>query len=187
MHVLFDEGVVEPASLFQFDRQRPGEDHVGAGADREVQVRVLGDLDPLGIDDDEFRAIALGDVDVAHQVQVAGRGVVAPDDDELRKVDLLQRRAGRRAEGAGIGLAAHAAAQRAAAEQRRPNPVEEAQRHRIACEHPVRAGVIERQHRLRAMAVKITSPTRSWMIPSASSQEMRSNLPSPLAPTRFIG
>ena len=119
VHVLCDERVIEAAKTLQFDRERPCEDDVGAGLDRKVQVRLLGDLDPFRVDDHELCALALGGVDMAHQVQVAGRGVVAPDDDQLRQAHLLQRRAGCRAERAGVGLAADPAAQRAAAEERR--------------------------------------------------------------------
>ena len=31
--------------------------------------------------------------------------------------------------------------------------MKEAQRHRIACQHPMRAGIVERQERLRAVAI----------------------------------
>ena len=82
-HVLLDEGAIEPAGALEFRRQRPGQHHVRPRTHGEVQVRLLGDLDAPRIDHHELGAVVLGGVDLPHQVQVAGGGVVAPDDDQL--------------------------------------------------------------------------------------------------------
>ena len=41
-HVLLDEGAIEAADALELDRERPGQHHVGARPQREVQVRLLG-------------------------------------------------------------------------------------------------------------------------------------------------
>src|SRR5450631_823056 len=107
-------------------------------------MRLLGHLDAPRIDDDELCTVALGRIDLAHEVQIAARGVVAPNDDELCLTYLLQRRPGGCAEGAGVRCAADAATERAAAQERRADLVKEAQRHGITRQHPVRSGVVER-------------------------------------------
>ena len=42
LHVAVDEAVVESAATLQLGRQRPREDHVGTGLERDVQVSLLG-------------------------------------------------------------------------------------------------------------------------------------------------
>ena len=151
--MLFYEGMIEAAEPLQLDGDGPGQHHVRAGTNRQMQMRLFGHFDAPRIDHYQPRAVALGGIDLPHEVQIAARGVVAPDDDELRQTHLLERRAGGCAESAGVGRAADAATQRAAAQQRGADFVKEAQRHGIARQHPVRAGVVERQQRLRAVAI----------------------------------
>src|SRR6267378_3257942 len=91
-------------------------------------------------------------IDDGCHVQARPRDVVAPRHDQLAVLDLLGRDAGRRgAIGAGPRLAADTAAERRAVEQRRAEPVEEAQVHRPAGEDAVRAAVVQRHDRLRAV------------------------------------
>ena len=152
-HVLIYEYVIERAEPLHFHRKRPGQHHVGARPYGEEQVRLVGDLDSSRIDHHELCAVALGGVDQPHQVQIAGGRVVAPDDDELGEAHLLERRARAIAEGAGVGLGADAAAHRAAVQERGAEAVEETQRHRIRGKHALRSRVVERQHRLRSVAL----------------------------------
>src|SRR5207245_6315380 len=74
-------------------------------------------------------------------------------DDEAGCAHLLERRAGGCPESARVGRGADAATQWASAQQRSTAPMEEAQGHGIARQHPVRARVVERQQRLRAVAI----------------------------------
>ena len=57
--MLRDERVVERAQAFQFRGQRPGEQHIGAGQRRQMQVGLLGDLGAQRIDHDQPAALAL--------------------------------------------------------------------------------------------------------------------------------
>ena len=63
-----------------------GERHrqIGAGTNRQMDVRVFGELRRPRIDHDQLGAAALRLADVRHQVN-AGRGRIrAPDDDQAR-------------------------------------------------------------------------------------------------------
>jgi hypothetical protein len=144
--------VIEASDPLKLRRDGPREHHIRAGAHGQMEVRLLGRLDAPWIDHHQLGAIALGSVDLPHEMQIAAGGVVAPDDDELRETDLLERCAGCCAESAGVGGAADPAAQGTSAQQRGADPMKETQRHGITRQHPVRAGVVERQQRLRTVA-----------------------------------
>ena len=146
------EGAVVGAASLKLRRYRQGEHHIGARADLDEQVGLLGDARALGIDDDQPRAGLLSRrLDLPREMQVGHRDVVAPDHDEIGVAYLLWRHPGRGAIEARIGGAAHDSAQLTAREQRRPQLVEEPAVHRTSGELAVRAGVVQRQHRLRAM------------------------------------
>ena len=116
-----------------------------------MQLRLLGDTGAPRVDHHQPGAVTVGGVDLTHEVQVAHARVIAPHDDQLRQRHLLQGCARSGAERRGVGGAADAAAQRSARKQRRPQAVKEAQRHRVARQHAVRPGVVERQHGFGAM------------------------------------
>src|SRR5438093_842881 len=116
-----------------------------------MQVGLLGDLDPSRIDDDQLAAGLAHAADDRRQVQVRPRHVVAPRHHQPRVRDLLGPDAGGGAERAQPRLGADAAAQWAPVEQRGAHAVEEAQVHRAAGQHAVRAAVVQRHHRLRAV------------------------------------
>ncbi len=84
-HVRGDERRVQRADPFQLGRQRPGQQHVGAGQQRQVQIRLLGDLGAQRIDHHQPAALALRPADAAHQMQIGDRRVVAPDDVQLAR------------------------------------------------------------------------------------------------------
>ena len=148
-----DERVVECTDPFQFRRQRPRQQNVGSGQRCQMQVGLLGDLGAQRIDHHQLPALALRLPDAAYQMQVGDSRVVAPHHVQLRVRGELRRAAGNGAIGAGPRLAAHAAAHRAAIELRRAKLVEEARRHAVAGEHPVRTGIVQRRHRRRPPAL----------------------------------
>ena len=151
VHVARDELAVEAALPLEIGGHRPREDDVGPGPERDVQIGLLGDLRAPRVDDDELGAPAAGLVDDRHDVQIRPRHVAAPGHDQLRVLGLLGPDARRRTKGADPGLRADTAAERTAVEQTGAEPVKEPKIHRTAGEHPVRAGIIQRQDRLRSV------------------------------------
>ena len=85
-----DERSVQSPAPLQLHREGPGEHDVGAGTQRHVEIGLLGELDPLGIHDDQARALLPGRVDHGGEVQIAPGDVVAPDDDETRVADRFR-------------------------------------------------------------------------------------------------
>ena len=147
-----DERAVVGSPSLQLRRHREGQHHVGAGADLDEQVRLLGDARALGVDDDQPCATLLSRrLDFSREVQVGHRDVVAPDHDEVGVADLLGRHPRGGAVEARIGGAPHDAAELPAREQRRPQLVKEPAVHRAAGELAVGTGVVQRQHRLRTV------------------------------------
>ena len=92
-----------------------------------------------------------------------------------------------RAIGAGPGFAAHAAAHARGDRAGCAKPVEEAQRHAVAGQHAVRAGIVQRHDRLRSPALDHLADARRGSRPAPASQEMRSNCPEPFGPVRRSG
>ena len=119
---------------------------------RHVKVRLLGDLRPPRVHDDELGAGPARPVDHGHEVEVRPRHVAAPGDDQLRVLGLLGANARHRTERPDPRLRPDAAAQGAAVQQAGAEPVEEAEIHRAAGEQAVRPGVVERQDRLRPVS-----------------------------------
>ena len=123
----------------------------------------------------------------AHQMQVGDRRVVAPDDVQRRVLGELRRAAGHGAIGPGPGLAAHAAAQRAAIHHgSRPA----CGRTATTCCRPTAC----RADRHSSAAPPPEDPSgRSprWCgrgsRPAPLAQEMRSNFPAPFGPVRRNG
>ena len=60
VHVARDERAVERAAPLELGGQRPGQHHVGARAEREVQVGLLGDLGAPGSTTTSFAPVAAG-------------------------------------------------------------------------------------------------------------------------------
>src|SRR5207244_13319315 len=118
--------------------------------ERDVEIGPAGDHRPPWVDDDEPRARLSRAVDERHEMEIRPRDVVAPDNDQPGVSDLLGPDAGDRAEGPDPRLGADPAAARPTIEQARAELVEEAEVHRPAGEHAVRARVVERQGRMRA-------------------------------------
>ena len=114
-------------------------------------MRLLGDAGALRIDHHQTRTLLPSLLDHAREVQVGHGDIVAPDGDQVRLGRQFRRHAGRIAEQALVGPAAHAAAQRSAVEQARAELVEETPIHRPDRKLAVRSGVVERQNRLRAI------------------------------------
>ncbi len=77
------------ALLEQYVHDRAGERPVGAGQRRQVQIGGLGAGGAVGIDDDELGpALAPGDRDMGHHVDLGRHRVAAPDDDQVRFTHL---------------------------------------------------------------------------------------------------
>ena len=111
-------------------------------------MALLGRQRTVRIDRDQLRAVALGLLRAAPQVQVRGDRVRAPEHDQLRILELLDVGAVARAERCIQRLAARGRADRAV-EEARAELVEEALRHRLALHHAHRAGVAVRHDALR--------------------------------------
>jgi hypothetical protein len=118
-----------------------------------VQIGLLGDLRAQRIDDGQPAALSHRGADVAHQMQIGDRRIVAPHDVERGVLRRLRSDAGYRTIGARPGLAAYPAAQGPAIELAGAEPMEEAQRHAVHRQHAVRARIVERYHRLWAEAL----------------------------------
>ena len=126
--------------------------HVGSRVDRDMQVGLLGDLDPLRIDYHQLRVLlTLGRIDRPHQVQVGDGDVVAPDHDQVGMLQLFRRHAGCGAEHAGIGRAADDPAKLTPRQEGCAELVKEAPVHGATSQLAMRPCIVERQHRLRAM------------------------------------
>ncbi len=91
--------VVQPVVLDQLVHQRQGQRRVGAGQQLHVLVALLGRFGAAWVDAHQARALALGFLRPAPEVQVAGNRVAAPDEDQP-------------ALGEELGLHAHLGAQR---------------------------------------------------------------------------
>ncbi len=137
------------------------------------------------IDDVEFGAVAPRFHDERPQVDVGSENIRAPGDDELGVPELL--RLGAVADAERFGHAGHAGGGAdGAVEPRRAQAMEKAAVHAAEIQIAHRSGVAVRQDGFRAEFGGDRSETRGDAS-SASSQEMRSNRPSPLAPVRRCG
>ena len=147
-----DERAVVGAASFELRRHREGEHDIGAGTDLDEEIGLLRDARALRIDDDQPGARPLARrLNLPREMQVGHRDVVAPHHDEIGVANLLGRHPGRGAVQARVGGATHDAAELSAREQRCAKPVEEPPVHRAPGQLAVRAGVVQRQHGLRAM------------------------------------
>ena len=86
-------------------------------------------------------------------MQIGGRRVVSPDDGQFRLTHRLGTDPGDRAVCARPRLGAHAAAHRPAKQVGGAQLVEEPQRHAVARQHAMGAGVVQGHHALRTPAV----------------------------------
>src|ERR1700704_2979884 len=124
-----------------------------------MEVGLFSDLGAQGIDDNEFAALPQTHADLAHEMQVGDRRVVAPHYRELGVLGRLGAYARDQAVSASPSLATHPSAHGPAIELARAELVKESQRHAIAGEHAVRAGVIQRHHRFWPVLVyDVTDP-----------------------------
>ena len=124
---------------------------VGAGHQRDVLVALLGRQRAVWVDRDQLRAAPLGFLRARPEMQVRGDRIAAPDDDQLRILELFEVGADGGADGV---LVAGGAGHRAdgAVEQRGAEVVEEARRHRLALHQSHGAAIAVRQDRLRRAA-----------------------------------
>ena len=140
------------AAPLELRRHREGEHDIGAGADLDEEIGLLGDAGALRVDDDQPGICPFARrLNLPREMQVGHRDVVAPHHDEVRVAHLLGRHPGRGAVEARVGGAAHDPAELPPREQRCSELVEEPAVHRTPGQLAVRAGVVQRQHRLRAM------------------------------------
>ena len=138
------------AAPLDLRRQREGEHDIGAGADLDEEIGLLGDTRALRIDDDQPGAdLPACRLDLPREMQVGHRDVVAPHHDEIGVANLLGRHPGGGAVEARVGRAPDDSAELSAREQGCTEPVEEPSIHRTAGQLAVRAGVVQRQHCLR--------------------------------------
>ena len=113
---------------------------VGAGQQGDVLVALVGGFSAARVDADEARAIALGLLRQAPEMQVAGNRVAAPDQDQLglgEELNLHPHLAAQRArERLAAGCGANGAVEQAGAQGVKKAPI-----HRFALHQPHGAGV----------------------------------------------
>ncbi len=96
--VALDVVAVEPAFAHQHMHHAECKGAVRARQQRDVLVALLSRQRTVRIDGDQLRAVALGFLRATPQVQVGRDGVGAPEDDQLRVLELLDVGAIARAE-----------------------------------------------------------------------------------------
>ncbi|MDT4834220.1 hypothetical protein FQZ97_678540 [compost metagenome] len=154
--VVGDVVVVEPVVHDEFVHERQRQRGVGAGQQRDVLVALVGGFGLARVDAHQPRAGALGGLGVAPEVQVAGDGVAAPDEDELGLGEELDAHADLGAQRVDHGFAARHRAD-GAVQQRGAQLVEEAPVHRFALHqaHGARIAVGENCFRFRLQSPKM--------------------------------
>ncbi len=129
--VVGDVVVVEPVVHDEFVHQRQGQRGVGAGQQGDVLVALVGGFGLARVDAHQPRPGAPGGLGMAPEVQVAGNGVAAPDQDELGLGEKLDPHADLGAQRVDHGLAAGHGAN-GAVQQRRAQLVEKTTVHGLA-------------------------------------------------------
>ena len=127
-------------------RQRQG--CVGARAQRDVFVALVGGFAAARVDADQARTVALGLLRQTPEVQVAADGVAAPDQDQLRFGEELHLHAELAAQGLHQCFTARRSAD-GALQVRGAEPVEEARGHALALHLAHGAGIAVGQDGLR--------------------------------------
>jgi hypothetical protein len=128
--------------MHQCQRQRT----VGAWAQGDVFVALVGRFGAARVDADDARAVSLGLLHLAPEMQVAGNRVAAPDQDQLRLGKELHFHADLAAKRLHQRLAAGSGAN-GAIQLRRTQPVEEARCHALALHQAHGAGIAVGQYR----------------------------------------
>jgi len=98
--------VVQPVVGDELVHERERQCGVGARAQGDVFVALLGRLGAAWVDAHQPRTVALGLLGQAPEMQVAADGVAAPDDDELGVGEVLHLHADLAAQGLDQALAA---------------------------------------------------------------------------------
>ena len=148
IHMLRDVVVVEPIVRQQFMHHAQRQSTVRTRQQGDVLMALLGRLGAARVDGNQFGAAPLGLLGQAPEVQVAGDGVAAPDDDQFAFGKEAGVHADLGAIGRGHGSAAGHGAD-GAVEQRGAELVEEARRHRLALQQAHGAGIAVGQDGLR--------------------------------------
>ena len=81
--VLRDVVVVQPVVRDEFVHQRQGQRRIRAGLDGQVQIAFVGGLAAARVNAHQARAMAFGFLRDTPEMDVAGDGVAAPDDDQF--------------------------------------------------------------------------------------------------------
>ena len=140
-------------ALVEHDAHEPERQRrVGAGPRREVLVAALGRVGAQRIDRDDVRAPALRREHEAPLMEVRREQVRAPQDHELRVLEVL----GIHAHGAAVGRAQRSAGGGRAdrrLQARGAERGEQARAHDPALHHALGAGEVVREHRLGAVRV----------------------------------
>jgi hypothetical protein len=110
-HILRDEGVVEAPGPFQLSHQGPGQYHIGARLDGEMQIGFACYRHTARIDHYQLGTTATRRVDVGHEVHLRYGNIVAPDKNQLRLSHVFRSHQGHSAVGAHEGLTFHATTQ----------------------------------------------------------------------------
>ena len=146
--VTFEVIVIQPIVGDQLMHHAQCQRGVGAGQQGDVLVALVGGFSAARIDADEARAIALGLLRQAPEMQVAGNRVAAPDQDQLglgKELNLHAHLAAQRArERLAAGCGANGAVEQAGAQGVKKAPI-----HRFALHQAHGAGVAVGQDGLR--------------------------------------
>jgi hypothetical protein len=137
---------VQPVVAHQLMHQCQRQRTVGARAQGDVFVALVGRFGAARVDADDARAVSLGLLHLAPEMQVAGNRVAAPDQDQLRLGKELHFHADLAAKRLQQRLAAGSGAN-GAIQLRRTQPVEEARCHALALHQSHGAGIAVGQYR----------------------------------------
>ena len=160
-HMQRDEGVVEAPDPFQLSRQGPGQYHICARFDGQMQIGFACHWHTARIDHHQLGTTATGSVNVGHEVHLRYGDIVAPDKNQLRLSHVFRSHQGDSAVGAYEGFTFHATAQRTARQIRGAKPVKKSQIHRTAGEKAMRTSIVERDNRLSTECLLDVCKTRT--------------------------
>ena len=146
--VALDVVAIEPPFAHEHVHHAERERAVGTRQQRDVLVTLFRRQRTVRVDRDQPCAVPLGLLRAAPQVQVGRDNVGAPEDDQLRVLELLDVGAVACTERGSERFAARGGADRPI-EEARAEFVEEALRHRLALHHAHRARVAVRHDALR--------------------------------------
>jgi hypothetical protein len=142
--------VVQPVVADQFMHQRQRQRGIGAGQQGNMFVAFVGRFCAARVDANELGAVALGQLGITPEMQVAANRIAAPDQNELGMRKLLDPHADLAAQGVRQPGTASSGAN-GAVQQRGPQRVEKPRGHAVSLHQPHGACVAVGQDGLRCI------------------------------------